>query len=148
MDPSEWRSTVGAAIKAARLAKGYSKRKAAGLAGFNEAVWRHIEEGERSQSGVMVAVNPRDETLAAAAIAVGLDPEDVFRLAQRVSPPSLVVDVTEPSPPPWDRVLASIDALSDEVQSLREEVAEVLRPGGVPSGASRPPRRPAGEGGT
>lgn len=74
---------MGARLQNARTSKGLSKRRAAELAGFNEAVWRQLEEGERSVSGVMVAVNPRDETLAAAAIAVGLDPADLFAIAGR-----------------------------------------------------------------
>lgn len=84
VNPEEWKATVGALLRNARTDKGLSKRKAATLAGFSEAVWRQLEEGERQiRPGVMAPANPRDETLGAAARAVGLPPEQVFDAAGR-----------------------------------------------------------------
>jgi hypothetical protein len=61
-----------------------SKRAAASRAGFSEAVWRHLEEGKRQVGkGVAVPVNPQNRTLVSAAIAVGLDPDELLRLARR-----------------------------------------------------------------
>lgn len=83
MEPDQWKRAVGSKFANARKARGMSKREAARTAGFDEAVWRQIEEGWRRVSGVQVPANPRDENLAAAALAVGLDPAEIFEAVGR-----------------------------------------------------------------
>lgn len=71
-------------LAAARRQRGLSKRAAAREAGFSEALWRQLEDGERPVApGVTVPANPRSETLESAARAVGLEPADVFAAAHR-----------------------------------------------------------------
>jgi len=64
-----------------------SKREAARRAGISEGLWRQLETGARPLApGMTALVSPRDETLIAAADAVGLDPNELFRLAGRELP--------------------------------------------------------------
>jgi hypothetical protein len=96
-----------------------SKRGAAEAAGFSEALWRQIEDGERITRGVSVPANPRDENLEAAAKAVGLDPADVFRAAGRTYEPS-------------DEPLSADDeyaALRDELERLGRRIDEMEQRG-------------------
>ena len=66
---------VGKALGAARVAAKLSKRQAASAAGISEGWWRHLESGRIPQrDGSSIAPNPRDDTLIAAAKAVGLRP--------------------------------------------------------------------------
>jgi len=91
-DPQAWRTGPGRLLADARNALGWSKRQAAREAGFSEAMWRQLEEGERQVTqDVKVPVNPRDDTLLAAARAVGLEPAVVFAAAGRPynAPPDL-----------------------------------------------------------
>ncbi|HEV2928631.1 MAG TPA: helix-turn-helix domain-containing protein [Propionibacteriaceae bacterium] len=83
MDIAQWRRDVGALLERARRERRLSKRAAAQKAGFSEALWRQLEDGRRLINGVEVPANPRDDTLEAAARAVGLDPQAVFDAAQR-----------------------------------------------------------------
>lgn len=83
-DAARWRYTVGRALEQARRGRGLSKREAASRAKFSEVVWRQLESGERQvAAGIRVPVNPKDETLEAAARAVGLDPAELFAMAGR-----------------------------------------------------------------
>lgn len=75
---------VGRRIEAARRRLRLTKRGAATKAGISEALWRHLEAGERSPApGVVVPVSPRDASLEAAARAVALDPAPLFKLVGR-----------------------------------------------------------------
>jgi hypothetical protein len=75
---------VGAELGRAREALKLSKRAAANRAGFSEITWRQLEDGEKQiAKGLKVPVSPKDDTLAAAAEAVLLDPVVVFELAGR-----------------------------------------------------------------
>lgn len=88
MDSETWRAGPGAMLRSAREARRYSKRKAANLAGISEGLWRQLENGERPiTAGVSVPVTPRDDTLLAAALAVGVDPAALFTAAGRPPPP-------------------------------------------------------------
>lgn len=62
-----------------------SQRKAAESAGFSATQWRHMEAGQRPSGE---PVNPTDENLEAAALAVGLDPGEVFDAAGRSYAPT------------------------------------------------------------
>lgn len=108
MEPDEWRNRVGVLIERGRTAKGLTKRKAARAAGFDEAVWRQIEEGYRLIQGNRVPANPRDENLEAAARVVGLDPAAVFEAAGR----------------PFDRAPIEISASGVDLDELAREDPE------------------------
>lgn len=86
MEAEQWRRGPGALLKRGRLQTGLSKRAIAAVAGFDEATWRQLEEGERTIAGVKVPANPRDETLAAAAMAARVSVPELFRLAERSYP--------------------------------------------------------------
>lgn len=121
MDSNEWRTAVGALLKQARGRT--SKRKAAQRAGFSEALWRQLEDGYRTvQQGVTVPVNPRDDTLEAAAKAVGLDPAEVFRAAGRPYEP-LPPEPSEPQSPEeaLDELRARVRALEERAERDRGE---------------------------
>lgn len=76
--------TVGERLGAAREALRLTKREAARRAGFSEITWRNLEAGERQAApGVVVPMSPRDDTLASAAVAVELDPAEIFELVGR-----------------------------------------------------------------
>lgn len=78
-----WRQ-VGARLGEERRRRGLSKRAAAARAGFSEITWRQLEAGERQVSKeVKVPVSPKDETLVAAALAVMIDPAELFAMAGR-----------------------------------------------------------------
>ncbi len=79
-----WRAGPGVLLEEARQARRLSKRGAAREAGFSESTWRQLEDGERQVTeDVRVPVNPRDDTLVAAARAVGIDPAVLFEAAGR-----------------------------------------------------------------
>jgi transcriptional regulator with XRE-family HTH domain len=86
VEAEQWRRGPGALLKRGRLHTGLSKRAIAAVAGFDEATWRQLEEGERTIQGVKVPANPRDETLAAAAMAARVSVPELFRLAGRSYP--------------------------------------------------------------
>lgn len=89
-----WRR-VGQLLGEARrsLRPKVSKREAARRAGFSEITWRQLEAGERQLTkGVKVPPSPKDETLEAAARAVGLDPGIVFsEVGRRYEPPAMAI---------------------------------------------------------
>lgn len=101
-----WRATVGTMLELARRERRLSKRAAAREAGFTEAVWRQLEQGHRSLQGQLLVTNPRDDTLEAAALAVGLAPKRVFEAAGRPYVPSVVAVST-------DRLRAAARAVLD-----------------------------------
>lgn len=79
-------SEVGRRIRDARqrMRPELSKRAAAKKAGINEATWRHLEDGEvRTKAGTHPP-NPSNAYLEAAALAVELDPVEIFSLAGRL----------------------------------------------------------------
>lgn len=121
MDVAEWQTTVGDMLKRARGRM--SKRSAAARAGLSEGMWRQLEDGYRTvQAGMQVPVNPRDETLVAAARAVGLDPADVLHAAGRdYTPPPEEDEEDEPSFADMlddlDRRLTAVEALLDRVDA-------------------------------
>jgi transcriptional regulator with XRE-family HTH domain len=119
VEPDEWRATVGGLLRRARRARRMSKRGAAEAAGFSEALWRQIEDGERITRGVSVPANPRDENLEAAAKAVGLDPADVFQAAGRTYEPT-------GEPLSADNEYA---ALRDELEKLGRRIDEMEQRG-------------------
>lgn len=85
MDADQWRNGPGRLLREARGRS--SKRSVAKRAGIDEALWRQLEEGYRTVRGIRIEANPRDETLEAAAWAVGLDPAEVFAAAGRAYTP-------------------------------------------------------------
>ena len=75
---------VGRELGRARRAMRISKREAARRAGIAEITWRQYETGLRQIApGQFVPVNPQDDKLEMAAVAVGLDPGPLFELAGR-----------------------------------------------------------------
>jgi transcriptional regulator with XRE-family HTH domain len=127
MNDNEIATRVGQALGAARVKAGLSKREAARTAGMSEGWWRHLESGRIPQrDGSFVAPNPRDETLIAAARAVGLRPRYVLDLAGRddveyvEAPTGLEEGGTEPS------VADLLGVLVDEIRGLRSEVRAAL----------------------
>ncbi len=90
MEATEWRRLVGTKLERARKARKLSKRAAAGLAGISEGLWRQLESGRRQVNrDVVVPVSPKDETLVAAARAVGLDPSKLLASAGRTYDPGM-----------------------------------------------------------
>lgn len=82
VEPEEWKRLVGDKIRDQRRSlRIKSMRKAALLAGFNEAVWRQIETGRRQAApGVVVAPTPTDDTKAAACRVLRWSPDSIDRL--------------------------------------------------------------------
>lgn len=121
----QWKA-VGARLGQARRSLRLSKRGAAQRAGFSEITWRQLEAGQRQIArDVTTPVNPRDDTLAAAARAVNLDPAELFDLAGRDYDPTMI----EPDAPATDAsdwraaISARIESLEEEVRRLREEAS-------------------------
>lgn len=117
---------LGALLAEHRIARGISKREAARLAGFSEGLWRHLEEGKRISYGHAILPNPRDDKLASAARAVGLDPAVAFEIVGRELPTSRLpagtaalsgVDVTGLPPEDIAKVQGYIDALRERRRS-------------------------------
>lgn len=80
---------LGKALEQARKAAGLSGRQAAGQARFAAATWPNTIYGSvpfKDESGVrrLRPVRPSDETVAAAARAVGLDVEHALQLPREV----------------------------------------------------------------
>lgn len=86
MTPARWRDSVGALIEDARGRE--SIRSVAQRAGVDEALWRQVERGYRPLGGTEIVANPRDGNLEAIALAVGLDPSEVFAAVGRPYTPS------------------------------------------------------------
>ena len=119
----QWK-VVGARLGQARRSLRLSKRGAALRAGFSEITWRQLEAGERQIAReVTTPVNPRDDTLAAAARAVNLDPAELFDLAGRDYDPSTIdLDAPALGPSEWQAAIsARLDSLEEEVRRLKEE---------------------------
>lgn len=75
---------VGQRLEEAREEVGISKRAAAKAAGFSETLWRQLESGERTLAkDLKVPPAPSNKNLEAAAVAVGIDPAELFALADR-----------------------------------------------------------------
>lgn len=75
---------VGARLKAARKHLGISAREAARRAKLSDAQYLAMEAGYRTvRAGQTLTVNPKDETLIAAAQAVRLDPAVLFAIIGR-----------------------------------------------------------------
>jgi hypothetical protein len=100
-----------------------SKRGAAQRAGFSEITWRQLEAGERQIArDVTTPVNPRDDTLAAAARAVNLDPAELFELVDRKFDPALIEVDAAPVGSDWQAaIIARLDSLEEEVRRLTAE---------------------------
>lgn len=84
-EAAAWRE-VGRRLAKARqqVRPELKKRAAARKAGINEATWRHLEDGEVRTRGGSHPPNPSNEYLEAAAIAVGIDPAEIFGIVGRV----------------------------------------------------------------
>lgn len=85
MDEREAWAEVGRRIGEAReaLRPELTMRGAARQAGFSDATWRKIESGGLVQHGHWTPPNPTNANLEAAAIVVGLDPDELFKLVGR-----------------------------------------------------------------
>lgn len=123
--PQEWKERVGALLQRARKSRNLSIRKAAKAAGIDDATWRHLEEGERTIRGEKVPASPRDDTLAAVARAVGLNPAEVFRAAGREYVPP-------PDAPSIDDRIAALEAQlgvqpKKDGRSIEERLDELER---------------------
>lgn len=126
VEPGEWASQVGVLFKRARGRR--SKREVARLAGFSDLTWSQLESGERRVArGVVLPVSPRDETLLAAAEAVGLDPALVMKAAGRTYVPTPAVEVSESDDTRYSLLGGIWTDLSEEDQEQVVRMAEWLR---------------------
>lgn len=121
MDDAERWETVGRLLGRARRERRLSKRGAALAAGFSEITWRSLEIGKKQLApGLVVPVNPRDETLEAAARAVGLDPATLFDVAGRTfSGPTF-------SEPAALSVPQRLDAVEAQLRAQDRKLDEIL----------------------
>jgi transcriptional regulator with XRE-family HTH domain len=124
-EAERWKA-VGVLLADARRRCGLSKRRAAVAAGIAEITWRNLEKGEQQVArGIVRPVSPRDDTLYRAAVAVELDPAELFSVAER--------PYTEPPPPPAkegtgltadDRL--RLDDLADRVARIEARLDDQL----------------------
>ncbi len=117
---------MGMKLERARQQRGLSKRAAAHLAGLSEVTWRQLESGKKQVApSVVVEVSPRDDTLVAAAMAVGIDPAVVLAAAGRNYEPS---EDEDPEPDPELSFLSGAwPEFSDEQRRALIEVAKQFR---------------------
>ena len=121
----QWKA-VGARLGQARRSLRLSKRGAAQRAGFSEITWRQLEAGERQIArDVTTPVNPRDDTLAAAARAVNLDPAELFDIAGRDYDATMIeLDAPAIDASEWQAAIsARLESLEEEVRRLKEEAS-------------------------
>lgn len=92
MEPEEWKLLVGNAVQKRRRELGIkSMRKAAAMAGYNEAVWRQVETGKRQLApGHMVAPTPKPDTQAAICAVLEWTADSIDRLLNGDEPAVLV----------------------------------------------------------
>lgn len=89
MDESAAWKKVGRKLGEARERARLTKRGAAAKAGFSEATWRKIEDGEeRPAPGVVIPPRISDRVLEAACRAVDVEPADMFKALGRPYLPS------------------------------------------------------------
>jgi hypothetical protein len=77
---------IGSSLYMGRKRFQISKREAARRAGISEALWRQLEGGGDMVKPCLFLPNPRPENLVAAALAVELDPEPMFKALGRDMP--------------------------------------------------------------
>lgn len=70
MRPAPWRAALGARVRAARMEKGWSVRRAEGVRGVPQTTWRHVEAGW----------NVNDEQLIEVARTLGWPSGECFRI--------------------------------------------------------------------
>jgi transcriptional regulator with XRE-family HTH domain len=126
MTPDEWRTTVGSRIQARREEMGITVEAAARFAGFSRSWWRQLEQGYRNDGGKITVVNPKAESLAGAARAIGWTPDSITRLKRGLEP--IAMDggrhnghqSSEP-PTPWQQ--QAVDQVLEEIRFLRSDLA-------------------------
>ncbi|MBM4469837.1 helix-turn-helix domain-containing protein [Rhodococcus hoagii] len=107
---------VGDLIRAAREARGMSRRKASAKSGVSEARLRQIENGVQYRDGVASPVNPKPDKLVMIATAVGLDPHVVLEAAGY--DPG-IADHIETELPPVEQAVGRITTGSKGARFLR-----------------------------
>jgi len=85
MTPQEWRTRVGLPVEMRRRELGIDLEAAARFAGFSRSWWRQLETGYRNREDVR-SVDPKHESLAAAARALRWTPESLQRLKRGEEP--------------------------------------------------------------
>jgi len=128
-DRERW-AAVGDLLRDARQGKGLSKRAAAEAAGFSEGLWRHLEMGVRLMYGQEISPNPRNENLAAAARAMGIDPRTLFEAAGRTWDPPTEGDPGASSGVElraYRDTLGRVEGWTDEERALAEAYIAGLR---------------------
>lgn len=126
-EASTWKA-VGAELGRAREALKLSKRAAANRAGFSEITWRQLEDGEKQIArNLKVPVSPKDETLAAAAEAVMLDPATLFELVGRTYD---APGFDQPPLPSVAELAARIDAIDTKLERIEEALTRRERGSG------------------
>jgi transcriptional regulator with XRE-family HTH domain len=127
MTPDEWRTTVGSRIQARREEMGITVEAAARFAGFSRSWWRQLEQGYRNDGGKITVVNPKAESLAGAARAIGWTPDSITRLKRGLQPIEMESrhngdghrPMSEPSP--WQQ--QAVDQVLEEIRFLRSDLA-------------------------
>lgn len=79
-------ATIGRQLYMGRKRFQISKREAARRAGISEALWRQLEGGGAMVKPGYFVPNPRPANLVAAAQAVEIDPESLFKILGRDAP--------------------------------------------------------------
>lgn len=110
---------LGPVLTRAREEAGLSKRAAARRAGISEQLWRRLETGYYTVQGERIPINGRDgqnkgagaETIAAAALAVLLDPREALALVGYA--PDAAID-------PEDPVAVPLAQLRQAVEDIRK----------------------------
>lgn len=118
-DEACWEA-VGQELARARRALRLSKREAARRARIADITWRQYEAGKRQVApGVLLPINPSDDNLAAAALAVEIDPGPLFEMVGRTysgPPPQL----------PSSDQLVRLDAVERRLNDLEAKVDLLL----------------------
>jgi transcriptional regulator with XRE-family HTH domain len=123
MTPDEWRTTVGSRIQARREEMGITVEAAARFAGFSRSWWRQLEQGYRNDGGTITTINPKAESLAGAARAIGWTPDSINRLRRGLEPIAMEApNGHNGHHQSWERETA--EAILSEIRALRTDLSD------------------------
>jgi transcriptional regulator with XRE-family HTH domain len=104
---------------------GITVEAAARFAGFSRSWWRQLEQGYRNDGGTVTTVNPKAESLAGAARAIGWTPDSINRLRRGLEPIELENRSQQPTggaPTHWQAT--AVEEILGEIRFLRSDLAD------------------------